>query len=165
MNSPILAIRSIASSADRSDAIVFFLFFSRFEYALKRAGYLMSSDEAKADWPKYARDHAGLLTSCSSQSFRQAVALLRERPPKKQVNVGNQLGWRRDKYNGEFDMARLITLVCRIRNNLFHGGKFAEGTESEVSRDKELIAAALLVLQTMLDADGALLHLFLEELE
>jgi hypothetical protein len=51
--SPIASIEKIARSEDRARAIVFFLFFARFEYALKRAGFVRTQGakaDAMADW-------------------------------------------------------------------------------------------------------------------
>jgi hypothetical protein len=83
--SPIVAIEQILRSEDRARSIVFFLFFARFEYALKRAGFVRTQGakaDALADWTKYARsDVASLLTENNEERFQEAVALLQSEPP------------------------------------------------------------------------------------
>jgi hypothetical protein len=42
-----------------------------------------------------------------------------------------------------------------VRNNLFHGGKYLDGDEFEVARDRDILSAALAVLNGLscLDPD------------
>ncbi|MCK9420813.1 MAG: hypothetical protein M0R70_15765 [Nitrospirae bacterium] len=164
MNSPLQAIESIAKSKDRARTIIFFLFFSRFEYALKRAGYVTNTEEAKADWQKYARKNIELLENNKEEPVNKAIALLTNLPPKKQILSKGQLGWSVDHFNGVFGLGRLFTLLCRIRNNLFHGGKFPEGPEEDISRDRDLIDAGITIMQACLDADEMLRQSFVEDL-
>lgn len=164
MKSPLHAIESIAKAEDLGRAIVFFLFFARFEYALKRAGYVSSSHDAKADWNRFAEGHATLLSSKRSDEFERAVQLIRDSPPKKQTIREGRLGWAADNFVGTFDEARLLILVCRIRNNLFHGGKFPDGPEDDIARDRALLEAGLTVMQECLDVDTNLRILFLDQL-
>ena len=54
---PLEAIERIAQSADRVLAIQFFLFFSRFEYALKRLPKISVKDSGvQPDWDGYAKE-------------------------------------------------------------------------------------------------------------
>ena len=162
--SPITSIEEIARSEDRARAIVFFLFFARFEYALKRAGFTCKGEVAMADWTKYARSIASLLTENNEERFKGAVALFQSEPPKKQVVSGGRLSWRADHETGSFDLVRVLLLVCRVRNNLFHGGKFPEGPEADISRDEKLLDAGIAIMQGCLDFDEHLRHCFLEDL-
>ena len=159
------AIEQIAQREDRALAIVFFLFFSRFEYALKRAGFVRGLDDAQADWAEYGRRHVTLLQADQDDSFRQAVDYLRQSPPKKQVVTNGILAWNADRYTADFDLGRVLTLVCRTRNNLFHGGKFPKGHEPDISRDRHLLEVGLTIMQACLDHDETLRHIFLEALE
>ena len=163
-HTPIKAIEQIATIEDRSRAIVFFLFFSRFEYALKRAGYVAASEEAKADWNRYARENPAMFEKILASSAGKAAAFLQSAPPKKQVVTDRRLDWKVDNYSAKFDLERLFTLVRRIRNNLFHGGKFPAGPEEELSRDQRLLDAGLAIMQVCLDQDLRLQSYFLEEL-
>ena len=163
--SPTLAIERIRKSEDRAQAIVFFLFFSRLEYALKRMGFAGESGEARADWQKYAQEHPDLLGKTKDERLKQAVAHLKESPPKKQIVSNGHLDWADDHFTGIFDLTRVLTLICRIRNNLFHGGKFTCGEELDISRDRKLLDAGLTIMQALLDQDNQLRHLFMEKLE
>lgn len=162
--SPLQAIESIVNNEDRKPAIVFFLFFARFEYALKRVGFVLRSKDAKTDWMAFGRLHSDLLEKSKEERLREAVAYLQNSPPKKQIVSRGGLQWMPDCYIGRWDLVRILTLVCRIRNNLFHGGKFPEGPEDDVSRDTKLLDAGVIIMQACLDSDDHLRHFFLEEL-
>ena len=164
IESPLQIIERIAKDSDRSLAVVFFLFFARFEYVLKRAGWVTVGPEAKADWDKYGRQHADLLTRNTEVRFQNAVAYLKQRPPEKQIVGSSGLAWASDQYSAAFDLARVLTLVCRIRNNLFHGGKFSSGPVPDASRDKDLLEAALIVMQGCLDFEAQLSADFIMDL-
>jgi hypothetical protein len=165
--SPIESIECIARSEDRERAIIFFLFFARFEYALKRARFTRKNEgEAEADWDQYASSGAvaNLVEKNNEERFKAAVALLKAEPPKKQFVNNGVLAWGPDGYKGPFNLARIFCLVRRVRNNLFHGGKFPEGPENDISRDQKLLGASIVVLQACLDFDEDLRHRFLEQL-
>ena len=161
------AIEKIAKDGDRKRAVVFFLFFARFEYALKQARFVRrNGNRAEADWTRYAEHCAPLLDNNIQPRFQRAVEYLRNNPPKKQIVSGSRLEWTDDSLSGAWDVDRLLTLVRRVRNNLFHGGKSLVGhPEEAISRDAKLLNAALAVLEACLDWDSNLRSLFLEELD
>lgn len=74
------------------------------------------------------------------------------------------LGINKDNFSDAFDLDRLLVLVRRIRNNLFHGGKFPEGPEDDASRDRELLKSDIAVLQACLESDPQLMTSFLQGL-
>jgi len=179
-------IERIAKSANRKRAVVFFLFFARFEYALKEAGFVKQrsnraaehgaphhagagvrqSKDAEVDWRKYSEHCAALLTNYKKLRFQKAIEYLRKKPPKKQIVSGDRLDWTDDSFTGTWDMDRVLTLVRRVRNNLFHGGKrLVEHPEEAVSRDTKLLNAGLAVMEACLDWDTNLNSVFLEELD
>jgi len=155
-------IEKLTKRSDRRSAIVLFFMFSRFEYALKQAGYLQVNEEAKPDWDRYARDHPALLASISSSEFTEAVDLLRDTPPKKQIIRDGHLHWDQDRFVSGFDLARLLCLVRRVRNNLFHGGKVLE---LDGDRNTKLIDASIAVIQAILASDDSLRQNFMKGLE
>ena len=180
------SIERIAKSTDHERAVVFFLFFARFEYALKEAGFVekrrnrasehcaphggdarvRQSKDAKVNWTKYAAHCSALLANNKQSRFQRAVKYLRKNPPKKQIVSGDRLDMTDDAFAGTWDMDRVLTLVRRIRNNLFHGGKRLVGhPEEAVSRDTELLNAGLAVVEACLDADAHLNSAFLEGLD
>jgi hypothetical protein len=130
----------------------FFLEFSRFEYCLKRGGFLKKGrEEAVPDWEAFAKSLQGKLTDSPSDDFRQGYFVLTARPPKKQiVSLSGGLGWRESTRGvKEAEEAFLLRLVRTVRNNLFHGGKFPypDGPVQDPARDRELVWAALIVLR------------------
>src|SRR5271165_5247040 len=48
---------------------------------------------------------------------------------------------------------RLITMVCRARNNLFHGGKFPNGPISDPVRNPRLLRHSLTILEACIPLD------------
>jgi hypothetical protein len=142
---------------DRTEAVIdrdlvfeFFLLFSRFEYALKRAGFVKGDDsKAQAHWPRFARSIDSKLTSATEQEFLEAVLILNLEPPKKQVMKCGQLGWAENvKESHETDAEWILRLVRTVRNNLFHGGKYPELVVEDYERNRNLLKACLVILKS-----------------
>lgn len=70
-------------------------------------------------------------------------------PPKKQVARAGRLYWEDAPATQGSDTERLLVHVRRVRNNLFHGGKFSE-TWPYPERSGKLVGASLVVLQACL---------------
>lgn len=158
------AIEKIAKRDDRSRAAIFFFYFARFEYALKRAGFVTKTDDAQPDWDAFAKKHSTLVVAEKEPAFVEAVAYFRVAPPKKQVITNAGLDWADDKHCGPLDLLRLLVLVRRVRNNLFHGGKFQTGIAAEVSRDTKLLDSSLAVLEACLRSEHDITYHFSEGL-
>jgi hypothetical protein len=135
-------------AADGKTVLVFFAFFSRFEYALKRSGFLVKNkDEASPDWDAFANDLRGRLDAITDPCFRDAVAFLQNEPPRKQVLVGGAPDWAENpRATGEHHENYLLRLVRTIRNNLFHGGKYGSAPVADDARNSKLLAAGVTVL-------------------
>lgn len=138
-----------------SNVIALFLIFSRFEYALKEAGFL-KNDKAKPDWGSFSDKINDYLPSRKNEydEFRNAIDYLNRCPPRIQIvkerNGIKLLDWKCYKPQG--NEARVLTeYIRRIRNNLFHGGKnpFAP------TRDSKLIKSATTILKHFLELDTA----------
>jgi hypothetical protein len=72
----------------------FFVFFSRFEYALKRAGYFKGNEKrADADWDRFAISLRDMFDPEKSSELNSAVDYLTTRPPQKQVVRNESLTW------------------------------------------------------------------------
>jgi hypothetical protein len=167
MCSLIEKVEEIARNPEFFLSIKFFLFYSRFEYALKQAGYVESdrNNNAKANWISFAQEHPEVMENRSRNPLlNDAVALLENNPPKKQMyyESQNELRWKNDDYNEEFNLSRALTLVCRIRNNLFHGGKSVQGPIDEISRDTRLLKAGLTILLETLNSDESVKKYFID---
>ena len=144
-------ISSFATSGIQDDLVHnFLLFFARFEYAMKRAGFLKGDEKkAEADWDKLAVDLRATFGTSTSVKFNEAVEYLCKHPPKKQIVIEGKLDWaaaRQDQ--SESKSQYVLRLVRSVRNNLFHGGKFPEptGPIAESARDRELLKHSLSVL-------------------
>ncbi|HVY20684.1 MAG TPA: hypothetical protein VHA70_11500 [Bauldia sp.] len=123
-------------------AIEFFATFSRFEFALKRGGFLGGGigEKAEANWDTFAGAlepsfFAAMLNASAARIFFEA-------PPKNLIRVSID--------DVEYQQAavidngpKLFVAVRRVRNNLLHGEKFYIG-----DRDEALMRAALFVLDS-----------------
>src|SRR5690606_12629512 len=104
------------------------------------------SRAAKASWTKYAAEVADVIEAPQSKSLEQAIAYFTDHPPKKQVIEGDVLDWDETLPNHKSKAELVLMLVCRVRNNLFHGGKF-NGRWFEPQRSEELMQHGLTILR------------------
>jgi len=140
--------------ADRELVLKFFAFFSRFEYSLKRSGFLKRGNRAEPNWDMYANSLRGRFAKVQDQAFQNAVTFLLREPPKTQVVSGNDLGWSDSvQGDGEHHEHYVLRLVSTVRNNLFHGGKYPHpfGSVDDVARNRRLLEAAITVLGQCLE--------------
>lgn len=75
-------------------------------------------------------------------------------PPKKQIVEGGVLGWSASTPQTDLQSDRLLIYVRRVRNNLFHGGKF-NGRWFEPERSTVLMQHSLTILNACLAASPA----------
>lgn len=143
--------RAVATPQDSLEQLAaeFFRQFARAEYCLKAAGFRKPGRTAQADWSSLAQEVAAFLEQPNSPDLRAAVDYLLTHPPKKQVVVEGKLDWAPELPAHDSQAELVLLLVCRIRNNLFHGGKF-NGHWFAPDRSKELILHAGQVLQACL---------------
>jgi hypothetical protein len=136
-------------SFDKERVLHFLLVFSRFEYALKRAGFLVKNKkDAEADWDCFVQSIRSTLRSAPTPDFADACTYLREHPPSKQINSHGALDWQSIVIgDGESQEAFILRAVRVLRNNLFHGGKYPAGPRQDVARDHALLDASLVVLE------------------
>ena len=137
------------TSLDHDLVFKFFWKFSVFECALKREGFLRTglNNGAEPDWDRFGREVQGKFAQVSISDFAEAVAKLRKLAPRRQVVRKGQLCWDPIvQKDGELDEAYILRLLKATRNNLFHGGKYPDGPIEEVARDRDILSAALVVL-------------------
>lgn len=129
-------------------ATEFFGAFAMAEYSLKTLGYIRQGrEDAQADWSAYARTIQKGFREAAPRQFKRAWEALTQHPPRKQVSVAGRLAWKdTPRPAGMADAAWGLLLVRRVRNNLFHGAKFTLGGSDQFRRDRDLISAALMVL-------------------
>ena len=129
------------------ETVAFFAVFSRFECALKRSGYLQKKKGADAHWDKFAKG-LGKPFLDEVRSRGDSCELIR-RPPKRQINNNGQLAWQTTTQIT--DVNGLFLAVRRVRNNLFHGGKYPQGQLDDTSRNEKLLLQAKSVLERALE--------------
>ena len=147
------SIRRIAGSEDRKLAWEFFVFFSRFEYALKRSALYLSGGPSRArhNWDQFGADNDAVFWDDATEDVAAAVDYFRTTPPRKQVVMSNALAWSEPQaYEGGPELVWLLRMIRTVRNNLFHGGKFPLIHVEEPSRDSELLLHALTILSACL---------------
>lgn len=139
---------------DRDLLLQFVSAFSRFEYSLKRSGYLKAGKKAEADWDTYANGLRGRFSTVGQRTFQDAVKFLINDPPKTQIVSESGLGWSSTPMgDGELYERYVLRLVSTVRNNLFHGGKYPHphGPIVDIARNKRLLEAGVTVLSQCLE--------------
>jgi hypothetical protein len=162
------SIRRIADSADRHLAWNFIIFFSRFEYALKRdQRYLKPGiGDAEPNWDRFASDHNKDFLPKLLPELNEVVEHFLKQPPRKQLRKNSHMSWSEPQLYDEKEplLIWLLRMVRCIRNNLFHGGKFPLVSISEPSRDRELLLNAMVILSACLALDAEVERQFLDGL-
>lgn len=127
-------------------ALEFFAAFSRFEFALKRGGYVQGTvgGRASPNWNQFASDLGN--DFFTSMKETGAAKIFFEAPPKRlTVKPDGGVGFTEQAALANTQM--LLEAVGLVRNNLFHGEK---AWISE--RDEQLLRASLLVLDSAFTA-------------
>jgi hypothetical protein len=130
--------------------------FARSEFALKAAGFANGDeDKAEANWDTFAKAIANGFDPSQSKALNAAVDYLLKYPPKKQVLINKKLAFVDEPSDkNQSQVQQLLFLVRRVRNNLFHGGKFLPGPPTDPERDTLLIQHSLTVLHACLPLHG-----------
>lgn len=134
-------------------AFNFFQEFARHEYCLKAVGLYRNKSpnkkiRAEADWSGYAREKEiqALFNGADSGRFEAAHKFYKLNPPNKQVVLAGRLEWDDTLPDSQSDAELILLLICRTRNNLFHGGKF-NGKFFQPQRSRDLLAHGLIILE------------------
>lgn len=130
----------------------FFLTFAQFEFALKTADFVTGDlREAKPDWPRFGAS-LDLGMARQDPNCAAAVDYLGLHPPWRQVVTANGLAWDSSVGFTRLDrMDQVLDLVRRVRNNLFHGGKFNNEVHSGPGRNELLLRHSITVLHRCLE--------------
>ncbi len=137
---------------DIKECQAFFTLFSRFEYAMKATGVRQArkSGAVEADWSQLANDVGSDLMAMPEQNIEEARTYLLQQPPKRQDLEGDQLVWSDVQANQGSDAKDLFVYICRVRNNLFHGGKFRGRYLADPERSSKLIESSTVILGAVL---------------
>lgn len=139
-------------------AFRFFKLFAQYEYALKVMGYgrAVKRNVAEADWDRFAKEIGVFLIKDESRPVVAARRYLFEMPPKRQVWIDGRVAWEVVP-NKERSAQILFALIRRVRNNLYHGGKF-NGRWIDPDRSEDLISKSLPLLERLVNEDARLLE-------
>ena len=127
-------------------ALKFFATFSRFEFALKRGGYVsgLTGRSASPNWTQFGND-LGVDFYNQMKSAEPAKVFFENSP--KRLIVKAERGVEFIDQVAPVNTQTLLEAVSLVRNNLFHGEKAILG-----ERDELLLSAALFVLDSAFQA-------------
>lgn len=129
----------------------FFQVFSRIEYALKVSGFNNGDGPAEANWRNFALSVEALIANPATPELIEAIDFFFRAPPKKQVIVGGVIHWEVSEPQTNSQADKLLVYVRRVRNNLFHGGKF-NGHWFEPERSEPLLRHSLTILNACIES-------------
>lgn len=129
----------------------FFETFSRFEYALKRVGYNCGDGMAKVDWEKFIQDINDIFKIDADKKLKESVNYILKNPPNKQVVEDGELSWSSNKPDANSDTELLFQYIKRVRNNLFHGGKYNGKYLEDPTISYKLLNSSIVILHYTLN--------------
>jgi hypothetical protein len=129
----------------------FYWLFSKFEYALKMSGFHNGNGNAKADWRGFAAAIENDFDKNSSEALAKGAEYILKCPPKKQVVSDGSLEWSSTPPDSTSEVGLLLQYVCRVRNNLFHGGKYRGKVLDNPDRSEQLINGCRSILNHCLE--------------
>jgi hypothetical protein len=130
----------------------FFREFARCEYCLKAVGLRkLNGRDPTADWGAFAGQVQAVFDAPPSNEVANAIQYYLTAPPMKQVVNNGVLDWALSVPDHANQAELVLRLICRVRNNLFHGGKFNEHW-FEPQRSEDLIRAGLCLLRAVVSA-------------
>lgn len=125
----------------------FFRTFAQYESSLKRKGFYLTDrfGNINVDWDRFANEviQRSFINDLGNNSH--AADFIFTNPPRKQFFDGEKISWTEPSI-GDKSVQALIGYICRIRNNLFHGGKFNSSGDIRSQRDEDLIKNSLVIL-------------------
>lgn len=137
---------------DMGLVVNFFMVYSRFEFALKAAGYC-NDDRGylQPDWKAFCGKIEPRFRQDKTEQLSEACDYFLHHPPRIQaLSHTRQLCWKdNQRKDGESDLAWILRSISIVRNNLFHGGKFPW----DQMRDTSLLLNALVILYECLELD------------
>lgn len=128
-------------------AFDFFYWFSRFEFALKEARCLKSTEEgakAEVNWDRFIEKHH------NAYQLTSAGQALIDAKPQRQIVGADGLTFRDVGFNaGASDLERVVRLANTVRNNLFHGGKHGSDYWDAPGRMRDLLTTTIKALDDL----------------
>ncbi len=147
----------------------FFLAFSCFEFALKNAGFARPREKrnhgrhpsAEPGWDAFAATLRDAFQRKRKPELDQACEYMLSNPPMEQVLTNTGLAWDANSpCDSVSEVECLLRLVRRVRNNLFHGGKFSNEAFEDTVRQEMLLTSSLLILEECLEVAPAVREVY-----
>lgn len=128
-------------------------------------GYLrITKADIWTDFDKFASELGAKFKPSLTPELADAVKYLKDNPPKKQMVKNNNLDWSAGNDDKKQPIINLMLVyIRRIRNNLFHGGKFPMRPIEELTRNEKLLNSSLVILNTCLRLDSKARDYFLND--
>lgn len=127
----------------------FIYVFSRLEYALKISGFA-TGDNKKVEpcWDCFTNNINDIFLQIESEDLKKAVGYLLKYPPRKQILSEGKIIFQDQPVDKKQRITQqLLLMIRRVRNNLFHGGKYCPDGEKESGRNEDLLNASLIILK------------------
>lgn len=124
--------------------------FSRFEYSLKASGFHKGDGNAEPNWRAFAESVTEMFENPNPSQFADAVNYILTHPPKKPIIAKGLLEWNVSEPQTDLKADLVLLYVRRVRNNLFHGGKF-NGHWFAPERSEALLSNSLIILSRCLE--------------
>ena len=135
----------------------FFSLFARFEYAMKAVGFRKKENgRITILWNDMTDSVRDYLTDTDNDKLQTAITYILTQPPKKQDIVNDEIIWVDASANRGDDIYDLFVYIRRVRNNLFHGGKYHGKYLSDPQRSFELMDHCSTILHACLHANNQL---------
>jgi hypothetical protein len=129
----------------------FFLLFSKLEYALKMAGFNKGNGNAEANWNAFAESISDKFNRNNNAELTKGVDYILKNPPNKQIIKNGILEWSSTQPNSKSETDLLLQYICRVRNNLFHGGKYKGSLLENPDRSEQLLTSCVTILTYCLE--------------
>ncbi|MEY0970665.1 hypothetical protein [Providencia huaxiensis] len=140
--------------SDKLDNRAFNLFkiFAQYEFFLKMHGFTSERRDGsiKLDWDKFSNEIGAQIFENKHDELQAAINYLFNAPPKKQILKEGKLSWQGQEKDTDIKKTPqlLFSYIRRVRNNLYHGGKFS-GHWFDPERSETLINSSLIILESL----------------
>lgn len=151
-------IQEVIDDEEFAPALRFFVLYSRFEFALKMAGFVCAGrqDNAVPAWDRFADACQADFFATLDRETRESAAYFEDSPPKTQkLGEDGRVRWVTTPTQRD-NLTWLLRMVRAVRNNLFHGSKYP----IEPARDEKLLMHAERVLLKCLEHHDAVADCF-----
>lgn len=140
--------------SDKLDNLAFKLFkiFAQYEFFLKMHGFTSEglNNGINLNWDKFSNEIGAQIFENKNDQLQIAIDNLFNAPPKKQILKEGKLSWQGQKNDTDIKKTPqlLFSYIRRVRNNLYHGGKFS-GHWFDPERSETLINSSLIILESL----------------